>query len=129
MTEKAERRRQHAELVKEKARRDLFIRDTLARQDGREFFWWLLQIGKFGAQPFATDPGLTAFACGELNVGQQIFAAISEADPAGFLRMQQERNDVRPGPTEQQPVSPGSDDGDPTDTPDSSYGPFGNTAE
>lgn len=98
MSEKSERRRALTELKKEKARRDLFIRDMLARPDGREFIWWLLQIGKFGTQPFATDPNLTAFGCGELNIGQQIFAAVIEADPAGFLRMQQEINDARSSP-------------------------------
>lgn len=95
MSEKAERRKAVAELRKAKLRRDLFIRDMLARPDGREFIWWLLQIGKFGTQPFAVDSHSTAFGCGELNVGQQIFAAVIEADPAGFLRMQQEINDVR----------------------------------
>lgn len=95
MSDKAQRRKALADLKKEKIRRDLFIRDMLARPDGREFIWWLLQIGKFGTQPFATDSNLTAFGCGELNVGQQIFAAVIEADPAGFLRMQQEINDAR----------------------------------
>lgn len=95
MSEKAERRRQAAELKKALARRKLFIQDTLKRPDGREFIWWLLEIGKFGTQPMAQDPHLTAFACGELNVGQQIFAEIVSVDPAGFLRMQQERNDDR----------------------------------
>lgn len=111
MTEKADRRRQVAALVKEKARRDLFIKDCLARPDGREFFWWLLQVGKFGTQPFSIDPYMTAHSCGELNVGQQIFAAIAEADPSGYLRMQQERNDER---SVQQPI-PDADSGADTD--------------
>lgn len=98
MSEKAQRRKATADLKKQKLRRDLFIRDVLNRPDGREFIWWLLQIGKFGTQPFATDSNLTAFGCGELNVGQQIFAAVIEADPAGFLRMQQEINDARSSP-------------------------------
>lgn len=95
MSEKAERRRAARELKNEKLLRDKFIADSLKRPDGRAFLWWLLQIGKFGTQPFGADPHQTAFGCGELNVGQQIFAAIVEADPAGFLRMQQEINDAR----------------------------------
>lgn len=95
MSENAQRRKAAADLKKQKLRRDLFLREVLARPDGREFIWWLLQIGKFGTQPFAKESNLTAFSCGELNVGQQIFAAVIEADPAGFLRMQQEINDAR----------------------------------
>ena len=95
MNERAARRKANADAKKAKLRRDMLIRDLLARSDGREFIWWLLQIGKFGTQPFATDPHLTAFGCGELNIGQQIFAALIEADPAGFLRMQEEINNER----------------------------------
>lgn len=95
MSDKAERRRQVAALKAEKTRRDLLLTELLDRPDGREFIWWLLQIGKYGAQPFAIEPTVMAFACGELNVGQQIFAAVIEASPGGFLRMQQEINDAR----------------------------------
>jgi hypothetical protein len=95
MSEKAEKRKTARALKNEKIIRDKFIQECLKRPDGRAFFWWLLQIGKFGAQPFAIQETLMAFGCGELNVGQQIFAAIIEADPAGFLRMQQEINDAR----------------------------------
>lgn len=95
MSEKAERRKSARALKNEKIIRDAFIQDVLKRPDGRAFIWWLLQIGKFGTQPFGVQDSITNFNCGELNVGQQIFAAIIEADPAGFLRMQQEINDAR----------------------------------
>lgn len=111
MSEKAERRRQREALNSEKTRRDLLIRDLLNRADGREFIWWLLQVGKYGVQPFAADSHITAFSCGELNVGQQVFAAVIEADPAGFLRMQQEINDARSA-NSPKPGSPGADASD-----------------
>jgi hypothetical protein len=95
MSEKAERRKSARALKNEKIIRDKFIADCLKRPDGRAFIWWLLQIGKWGTQPFGLYDAQTNFNCGELNVGQQIFAAIIEADPAGFLRMQQEINDAR----------------------------------
>lgn len=121
MSEKAERRRQLAELKKEKARRTLFIQDMLKRPDGREFVWWLLTIGKYGTQPMAQTPYLTAFACGELNIGQQIFAEIISVDPAGFLRMQQERNDA-----ERSSALEHADTGEPaSDGPDSVSDPSG----
>lgn len=55
--------------------------------EGQDFLWWLLRIGKVGLQPFAVDPAVTAFACGELNVGQQILARLIEVNPEGYLRI------------------------------------------
>jgi hypothetical protein len=112
MSDKSERRRQTSGLKREKAIRDKLIADLLNRPDGRSFIWWLLTIGKFSTQPFAADPNITAFSCGELNVGQQIFAAVIEADPAGFLRMQQEINNARSDP---EPDPDASSDGDTID--------------
>lgn len=121
MSEKSERRKAAVELKREKARRDLLIQDLLKRADGREFIWWLLQIGKFGTQPFAADSYLTAFGCGELNVGQQIFDAVISADPSGFLRMQQEINDARSNPDPRADADPDSESN--TDS-DAGTGPF-----
>jgi hypothetical protein len=69
-------------------------RDLLAVPRGRKFLWHLLEIGKFGTQPHTNNALSTAFNCGELNVGQRMFAEMTEADPAGFVRMQQERLDA-----------------------------------
>lgn len=63
---------------------------------GRTFLWWLLEIGKIGQQPFALDPHVTAFNCGELNVGQQISAQFQHADPKGYLELLKENQSERP---------------------------------
>lgn len=75
---------------------DATFRDLLKKPEGRDFLWWLLQTGKVGMQPFQGQSDLTAFACGELNVGQIIFARLLETEPAGYLRMLEDRaNDDR----------------------------------
>ena len=70
------------------------IKLLLERKEGRLFLWWTLQLGKVMTQPFSTDPALTAFQCGELNVGNQLLARIIQVDPAGFMKMQQESMDA-----------------------------------
>jgi hypothetical protein len=58
--------------------------------EGRRFMWWLLQVGKVGTQPFASNALNTSFNCGELNVGNSILARIASVSPAVYVRMQQE---------------------------------------
>lgn len=65
-------------------------RALLATYRGRRYLWWLLRIGKVGTQPFANNALQTSFACGELNVGQQILDHIISVNPAGYVLMMQE---------------------------------------
>lgn len=60
---------------------------------GRDFLWWLLDVGKVGLQPFAIDPIIMSFQCGELNVGQQILDRIVTVNAEGYLRMLKEKQD------------------------------------
>lgn len=98
---------------------------------GRKYLWRLLQWGRVGTQPFTADPHITAFGCGELNVGQQILGHLIEVDPAGYLSILKERTDeqrlrdtdfARIGDPSYDPnVSGGTDDPDNSgdgDTPD-----------
>lgn len=91
-----------AEVVrKEKARREKLREDNindavgalLGAKNGRDFLWWLLGVAGVGLQPFNPDPLRMAFACGELNVGQQLLDRILSVNPEGYLRMQQEKQD------------------------------------
>src|SRR5690606_17189020 len=72
---------------------DQALRDLLSSPRGREYLWWLLQIGRVGLQPFMTNALQTSFNCGELNVGQKILSHIIAVDPAGYVRMMQEKAD------------------------------------
>lgn len=72
---------------------DTALSALLAKREGREFVWWLLEIGRVAQQPFTVDPYRTAFLCGELNVGQQILARLLEKFPEGYLEILQEKNE------------------------------------
>jgi hypothetical protein len=69
---------------------DSAVNALLGARNGRRFLWWLLSIGKVGGQPFSPDAAVTAFACGELNVGNQIQARLMMTNPEGYTLMQQE---------------------------------------
>lgn len=60
---------------------------------GRKFLRHLLELGKIGQQPFTTNALAMSFACGELNVGQQILTELLTARPEGWIMMQKEAND------------------------------------
>lgn len=77
----------------EKAAVDKACLDLLSTREGRHYLWWLLRVGRIGAQPFSNNALATSFACGELNVGQQILAHIIEVNPAGYAQMIQEKAD------------------------------------
>ncbi len=74
---------------------DEAIRAMFQHRSTRRMLWWLLQIGKFGTQPFARNALDTAFGCGELNVGQQLADRIIKVDPAGFVNLMKENADER----------------------------------
>lgn len=80
---------------------DSAVSNAISRADGRKLLWWLLQIGRIGQQPYANNALNTAFACGELNVGQQILDRIISVSPEGYVKMmveseneRKERNDL-----------------------------------
>lgn len=74
---------------------DAAIKANISTPVGRRFLWWLLQIGKVNTQPFATNALLMGFNSGELNVGNQILARITEVAPDGYLLMMKENADER----------------------------------
>jgi hypothetical protein len=76
-----------------KLRLDDFVRASMGLPQGREFFYWLLEMCQVGRNPFTANALTTSFQCGEMNVGQQIQAHIIEVAPADFLRMLQEKQE------------------------------------
>ncbi len=67
---------------------DRAFMQLLDNPEGQQFVWWLLQIGRVGNQPFTSDPAITAFNCGELNVGNQILARLISVSPQGYVNLQ-----------------------------------------
>jgi len=71
---------------------DETLRYLLADEGGQRLLWWLLEIGKsIGVQPYTANSDYTIFQCGEMNVGMQILARITDAHPVGFAEMQIKR--------------------------------------
>lgn len=71
---------------------DKALNELLSTQEGRQFVWWLLTIGKWQTMPYAGSDAATNFACGEMNVGNQIFARLIETNPQAYLRIVEDQN-------------------------------------
>lgn len=78
-----------------KLRIDDFVKSALTTVYGREYIYWLLELGHIGRNPFSGNALTTAFSCGELNVGQQIQAHLIEVSPDGYLNMLKEKEEER----------------------------------
>lgn len=74
-----------------KLRLDGFVQEAMKTSQGREFMYWLLEIGKIGRNPFTANALITSFQCGELNVGQQIQAYLQEISPKDYSHMLEEK--------------------------------------
>jgi hypothetical protein len=98
MDDNAEKK-QHRRLVnlerQAQARRDDFVRAAVTTREGREYIYWLLELARMGRNPFTSNALTTAFACGELNVGQQVQAHLIEVAPNAFLKMLAEKEEER----------------------------------
>lgn len=70
---------------------DAFIAVALGDTRGQKFLWWLLQVGKYGVNPFSPDSNVMAFQSGEANVGAQILSRIIDVNPIGFAELQMQR--------------------------------------
>lgn len=80
-------------LEQDEAEIDAAIGALLQHAGGRRLLWWLLRVGKIGTQPFGGNALQTAFACGELNVGNQILDRITSVSPEGYVNMMKEQAD------------------------------------
>lgn len=81
---------------KEKAERDAAVSLLLTSPQGRRYLYWILEVsGAVGVNPFSSDSLVTAFRCGEQNIGQQVMAHIIDVSPEGFMTMLIERENER----------------------------------
>jgi len=107
MDEKQERARTKRLRNRDKQRKlrvDGAVRALLQHVEGREYLYWLMEIGHIGRNPFASNALISAFNCGELNVGQQIQSHVIEVSAEGYLQMLREKQE------EQEDDGPTSDD-------------------
>lgn len=76
-----------------KLRLDAFVSEAMKLREGREFFYWLLELGRIGRNPFTANALTTSFNCGEQNVGLQIQAYIIATAPKDYLKMLTEKEE------------------------------------
>jgi len=78
-----------------KTRLDDFVKAAMQHQQGREYFYSLLESCGIGKTPFTANALTTSFACGEQNIGLQIQAHIIEVAPKGYILMLEEKEEER----------------------------------
>ncbi len=93
-----------------KSRLDDFVKAAMQHQQGREYFYWLMEMCGIGRNPFTANALTTSFSCGELNVGQQIQAHIIEVAPEGYLQMLREKEEERLNAERSSDDAAGTDD-------------------
>lgn len=74
---------------------DAFLTEAFKSHAGRATIWWLLELGRVNTQPFRGQPDKTAFACGELNVGNRILSRVVSLNPDGYVNMLKEKDRER----------------------------------
>lgn len=67
-----------------------FVKAAMDVEQGRAWFYDLLARCRVFNLPFNADPYITAFKCGELNVGNQVLSDIQDANPDQYVRMVRE---------------------------------------
>lgn len=98
MDERAERQHNRKLAAAQRAAklaRDDFIKAAVQHRQGREYLYWVLELCGMGRNPFTANALTTSFACGQLNVGQQIQAHLIEVAPDSFLAMLTEKEEER----------------------------------
>lgn len=66
------------------------LRAIMSTPEGRMWIHSLLLKAPIGSNPFSSDPYRTAFACGELNVTQQVVAELHDCSVELYLQMMKE---------------------------------------
>lgn len=74
---------------------DLALASIMSQSNGRRFLYWLLGLGHLGANPFTSNALTTAFACGELNVAQQLQSRMIDVSASSFTAMLVEMENER----------------------------------
>jgi len=71
---------------------DNVVHSIMGVADGRAYIYDLLIYCHVFDQPFSPNPHLTAFGCGQLDVGQVIFRKIHKLCPDEYIQMMREAN-------------------------------------
>jgi hypothetical protein len=110
-------RKRNREVAVAAKRRQEMVMAIMSMPQGREFVWEVLEWCRPFVNPFKYDALATAFACGEMNIGQRLIAAIQPACPDLYMQMTTEageRDARRTGNDSGGGDDSGYDDGRPT---------------
>ena len=94
--------------------------EVLASPTGRRWLWHHLTRTHVFSNPHTGNALNTAFACGEQNIGQQLLADITSANPDAYILMMKENADAERARTDafdraRYASDDGADDGSPGD--------------
>jgi hypothetical protein len=103
---RAVRKRNRDVRIAEKERREMILA-IMAMPQGRRFVWDLLEKCHPFQTPFMVKPTLTAFNCGEANIGLWLIAEVQGATPDLYMQMVHEAGERNAGRRESD--SSGSD--------------------
>lgn len=81
------------EAIREKQNREV-VAGLLSTPAGRNWMWGVLSDCHMFTNPYSTETHDTAFACGEMNIGQKLTAAIMRTSPDLYIQMLKERGDA-----------------------------------
>lgn len=77
--------------AKRKAQRDIGdLQWLMAHKQGRRIAYKLLADAGVFRNPFNHSGSVTAFNCGQMNIGQQFMAAVTESAPEAYMQMLKE---------------------------------------
>jgi hypothetical protein len=97
MTDYDASNKKHIKIAEREARamddtRAGFISHIMGLVDGRTYIHDLLTACHIFRQPFSPNAQVTAFACGELNIGQRLLSDIMRFCPDDYIVMMREAN-------------------------------------
>lgn len=68
------------------------VRWVLSTENGRRFYWALLEYCKMFDDPFVSDTNTEFFQKGRRHVGLKLFGDLERVNPQAYLQMIDERN-------------------------------------
>ena len=90
MDEKLEKKRDKKLAERDRQRkfqRDEFVKAACITVEGREYFYWLMEITSVNGQPFSGNALGTSFNCGQLEIGRVIRDHLVRTAPQGYLNI------------------------------------------
>lgn len=89
--------KQRKKSARTRADRLEFVKAAMGLEQGRAWFYDLLNFCKVVATPYTNDPYDTAFRCGMQNIGLMVLSDIQQAAPEQYIQMISENKSRKNG--------------------------------